>query len=86
MEQLPTTIIQHVYQYDSTYRVKFDKVLKQMTAHCFIYNCHKYFKPWNSCYCDCLVCKTYLKCCHQTFYDEMNTYDDELEALIPLGV
>ena len=71
MYNLPTAIIQHIYiyiyEYGSTYTYKFDKVLKQMTAHCSIYSCHKCFKPWNNCYCYCKVCKTYLKYCHQLF-------------------
>ena len=45
---LPTTIIQHIYEYDNTYKDKFDNGLKQMTAHCLIYNCHKCFKPWKN--------------------------------------
>ena len=54
-------------------------------AHCVIYNCHKFFKPCNNSYCYCKICKTHLKLCHQIFYVEMSTYDDELEAIIPLG-
>ena len=70
----PDEVVRHIYKYDSTYKVKSDKVLKQMTAHCFIYNCHKRFKPWNTCYCYCPVCKTYIRYCHQEFtYDEMGT-------------
>ena len=55
MDKLPSTIIQHIYEYDNTYEIKFCKVLKQLSAHCFIYNCHKCFKPWNNYYCYCLV-------------------------------
>ena len=36
MDRLPTTIKQHMYEYGRTYKVKFGKVLKQMTAHCLI--------------------------------------------------
>ena len=60
-----------------------DRVLKQMTAHCFIYYCHKCFEPWNNYYCCCPVCKTYPRYCHQIF-NEMSTYEDELEAITPL--
>ena len=74
-----------MYEYDSTYKVNFDRLLKQMTAHCFIYNCHKCFKPWNNCYCYCPVCTTYLRYCHQIFYDDMSTYEDGLAIIIPLG-
>ena len=84
MDKLPSTIIQHIYEYDSTYKIKFDKVLKQMMAHCFIYNCRTCFKPYNNCCCYCAVCKTYLKVCQQIYYDERSTYEDELEKIIAL--
>ena len=45
MGKLPSTIIQHIYQYDNTYNIRFGKVLKQLSAHCFIYNCNKCFTP-----------------------------------------
>ena len=86
MDKLPSTIIQHVYEYDNTYNIELDKVLKQLSAHWFIYNCHKCFKPWNNCYCCCLVCKTYVKYCHQICYDEMSTYEDVLNDVIQVGV
>ena len=34
MDKLPSTIIQHIYEYASTYNINVDKVLKQLTAHC----------------------------------------------------
>ena len=55
MDKLPSTIIQHIYEYDNTYEIKFDKVLKQLMAHCFIYNCRTCFKPYNNCCCYCVV-------------------------------
>ena len=81
---LPDEVITHIYRYDPTYTEHFDKVLKQSMAHCFIYNGHKCFKPCDNCYCYCKVCKTYLKYCHQTCYDEMSTYEDDLAILTPL--
>ena len=86
MDNLPieVIIIIIIYEYAYTYNIKFDKVLKQLSAHCFIYNCHKCFKPWNNCCCYCDVCKTYLKLCHQIYYDEKSTYEDELEHIIGL--
>ena len=56
MNRLLSNVIQYgyiyiyIYGYDNTYKIKFDKVIKQLSAHCFIYNCHKCFKPWNNCY------------------------------------
>ena len=85
MDKLSSNIIQHMNEYDNTYNIKFDKVVKQMMAHCFIYNCHKCFKPWNNCYRYCSVCKTYLKFCQQIYYDELSTYEDELENVIGLS-
>ena len=76
----------YIYEYDRTDNNKFDKVLKQMAARCFIYTCHKCFKPWNNCPCYCHVCKTYLRYCHQILYDEMGTYEDDLAIIIPLGL
>ena len=85
MDKLPSNIIQHIYEYDNTYKEQFDKVLKQLTAHCFIYNCRICFKPYNNCCCYCSRCKTYLKFCQQTYYDEMSTYEDELKIITALG-
>ena len=79
-------IIQHIYEDGNTYMIKFDKVfIKQMTAHCFIYTCQICFKPYNNCCCYCTICKTYLKLCQQIYYDEKNTYEDELEKVIALS-
>ena len=85
MVKLHSNIIQHIYEYDATYKTKFDKVLKPLSAHSFIYNCHKCFKPWNNCYCYCSVCKAYFKFCQQIYYDEMSTYEDELKQIIALS-
>ena len=85
MDKLQSNIIQHIYEYENTYKIKFDKVLKQLSAHCFIYNCHTCFKPWNNCCCYCSVCKTYLKFGQQIYYDELSTYEDELENIIVLS-
>ena len=85
MDRLHIEVIRTIYEYDSTYKIKFNKVLKQLSAHCFIYNCHKCFKPWDNCYCYCVVCKTYLKCCQQIYHDETSTYEDELDKIIALS-
>ena len=85
MDKLPSTIVQHIYEYDNIYKIKFDNVLKQLTAHCFIYRCCICCKPYNKCYCYCQVCKTYLKFCQQIYYDEYSTYEDELNMITALG-
>ena len=59
MDHLPLEVIRIIYSYDSTYKHMFDKVLKQMIAHCSIYNCHQCFKPWDTCFCYYEVCKTH---------------------------
>ena len=85
MDNLPIQITRETYSYDSTYRNVFNKVMVQLKVHFFIYNCNLCCKPWNSCYCWCPVCKTYLKFCHQIFYDENSTYEDDVPDIIPLG-
>ena len=47
MDKLPVEVIRRIYEYDSTYKIKFDKVLAQLTAHIFIYRCSECFKEWN---------------------------------------
>ena len=36
MDKLPPTIIQHIYEYGSTYKHIFGKVLISLKVHCFI--------------------------------------------------
>ena len=85
MDNLSVEVIRKIYEYDSTYKIKFDKVLTQLTAFCFIYHCRICFKPYNNCCCYRVVCKTYLKFCQQIYYDEMSTYEDELKMITALG-
>ena len=85
MNNLPVEVIRKIYEYDSTYKIKFDKVLTQLKSHCFIYHCRICFKPYNKCCCCCSVCKTYLKFCQQIYFDEMSTYEDELKMITALG-
>ena len=85
MDTLPVEVIRNTCSYDNTYNIKFDKVLAQLTAHMFIYNCRICFKPYNNCCCYCAVCKTYLTFCQQTYFDEMSTYEYELNMITALG-
>ena len=85
MDNLPAEVIRKIYEYDSTYKIKFGKVLAQLTAHIFIYNCRICFKPYNKCFCYCSVCKTYLKYCQQIFFDNESTYEDDLNDIVQLG-
>ena len=57
MGNLPVEVIREIYEYDSTYKIKFDKVLTQLTAHIFIDHCRICVKPYNNCYCYCSRCK-----------------------------
>ena len=84
MDKLPVEVIRKIYSYDSTYKIKFDKVLTQLTTYCFIYNCKMCFKHYDNCYCYCPNCKTYLKYCQQIFYTANSTYEDELKMIIAL--
>ena len=85
MDKLPSNTIQHMYEYDNTYNIEFDKVLKQLSAHCFIYRCSECFKKWNNCFCYCNICRTYLRFCHQIYFDQDSVYDDYLNDTIQLG-
>ena len=85
MDNLPVEVIRKIYSYDDTYKIKFDRVLTQLTAHCFIYNCKMCFKPYGNCYCYCPCCKTYLKYCQQIYYSINSTYEDELKMITALG-
>ena len=85
MDKLPIEVIRTIYEYDNTYKIKFDKVLKQLTAHCFIHNCRICCKPYNKCVCYCQVCKTYLTFCHHIYYDKESTYEDDVNDVIQLG-
>ena len=86
METLPIEITRKIYEYDSTYRNVFNKVLIQLKCHFFIYNCHLCFKRWQKCLCYCSVCHTYLKYCHQIYYDqEEEDYEDVLPDIVQLG-
>ena len=86
MDKLPSTITQHIYEYGNTYEIKFGKVLKQLSAHCFIHNCQICFKPYNRCFCYCETCRTYLRFCQQIYYDQDSVYEDDLNDFIQLGV
>ena len=85
MDKLQIGVIRQIYEYDSTYKIKFGKVLKQLTAHCFIYNCRICLKPSNNCCCYCSVCKTYFKLCQQIYYEDRSTHEDELNMIIGLS-
>ena len=85
MDKLPSTIIQHIYEYDHIYNIKFDKVLKQLSAHCFIYNCSECFKQRNMCFCYCVTCGTYLRFCRQIYFDQDSVYEYKLNDVIQLG-
>ena len=85
MDKLPSTIIQHSYEYDNTYKIKFDKVLNQLSARIFIYRCSECPKEWNTCFCYCKICRTYLGFCHQVYFDQDSLYEDDLNDIIQLG-
>ena len=85
MDNLPIEITRKIYEYDSTYREIFNRVLIQLRVNFYIYNCHECYCRWNKCFCWCQVCKTYLKYCHQIYFDENDNYDDDLPDIIQLG-
>ena len=86
MDKLPIEVIRNIYEYDPTYNIKFDKVLNQLSAHIYIYRCSECFKELNKCFCYCKICRTYLRFCHQIFYDKDSVYEDDLNDIIQMGV
>ena len=85
MDNLPIEITRKIYEYDPTYRELFDKVFVSLRVHCFIYRCQLCFKPYNQCFCYCVVCRTYLRFCHQIYFDENSMEEDMLEHVIPMS-
>ena len=84
MDKLPTTIIQHLYEYDSTYKHMFDKVLFQLNMHCVMYRCSVCFKPYNQCVCYCRTCRTYLIFCRQLYFDSNSMTEDGIYDIVPM--
>ena len=85
MDNLPIEVIRQIYEFDSTYKIKFDKVLKQLAAHIYIYRCSECFKEWNKCFCYCKIGRTYPRFCNQIFYDKDSVYEDGLNDIIQMG-
>ena len=85
MDKLPGEVIRKIYEYGSTFKVKFDKVLAQLPAHIFIYRCSECFKPYNRCFCYCKICRTYLRFCHQLYFDKDSVYEDDLNDIVQVG-
>ena len=86
MDKLSTTIIQHIYDYDSTYKVKFDKMLLHMNMHCCIYRCSECFKPYNQCFCYCQTCGTYLRFCEQLYFKDGDMTEEDIIDITGLGL
>ena len=86
MDKLHVEITRKIYEYDSTCRHVFNKALIQLRYNFFIYRCHICCRKWNDCFCWCLVCRTYLRLCHQLYYDENSMLEDELPDVIQLGI
>ena len=77
MDNLPVEVIREIYEYDATYKINFDKVLTQLSAYIFIYRCPECFNEWAKCFCYCKICRTYLRFCHQIYFDNESTYGDD---------
>ena len=85
MDNLPSEITRKIYEYDSPFKVEFDKVLRQLRCYCFIYRCSECFKPYNRCFCYCVDCRTYLRFCKQIYFQPSDMEEDELEEVIALS-
>ena len=84
MDALPIEILRKIYEYDSTYKIKFDKVLLQLRCFSFIYRCQDCFKPFNKCFCYCPDCRTFKRFCRQLYYEPGDMIEDELEGIIQM--
>ena len=85
MDILPIEITRTIYEYDSTFKIVFDKVLRQLRCYCYIYRCSECFKPYNKCFCYCTDCRTYLRFCRQIYFEPNDMEEDELEDIIALS-
>ena len=85
MDKLPVEVKRRIYEYDSTSKIKSDKVLTQLTAHMFIYRCSECFKEWNKCFWYCKICRTYLRFCHHIYFDKNSAYEYDLNDIVQLG-
>ena len=84
MDKLQIEVIRRIYEYESTYKIKFGKVLNQLSAHIYIHKFSECFKEWNKCFCYCKICRTYLRFCHQIFFDKDSVYEDDLNDIVQL--
>ena len=85
MDNLPIEIVRKIYDYDDTFKIEFDKVLKQLKCYCFIYRCNECLKAYNKCYCYCVACRTYSRLCKQIYFHPNDMEEDELENVIALN-
>ena len=85
-EICPDEVIRNIYRYDSTYKHIFDKVLLQLTMHCFIYRCSECFKPYNQCFSYCKTCRTYSRFCRQLYFADGDMTEDDVEDIVGLGI
>ena len=85
MGKVPATIIQHIYEYDSTYKDIFGKVLISLQVHCFIYRCDQCCRHYNGCYCFfCKTCRSFLRFCRQLYFDENSMTEDDIYDIVPM--
>ena len=84
MDTLPTTIIQHIHEYDNTYTYIFDKVSLSFKLHCFTYRCSECCSHYNECYCYCTTCRTFLRFCKQLYFDSNSMTEDDAIDIVPM--
>ena len=84
MDMLPTTIIQHMYEYNCTYKGLFDKVSISLKVHCFIYRRDQCCRHYNDCYCYCETCRTSLCFCRQLYFDQNSMTEDNIYDIVPM--
>ena len=84
MDQLPTTMIQQICEYDPTYKDIFYKVLIQLNMHYMLYRCSECCCHYNTCYCYYTASRTLLRICRQLYVDQDHMTEADEEQIIPM--
>ena len=85
IDKLPIEVIRQMYGYGNTYKIKFDKILNQLSAHIYIYRCSECFKEWNKWFAAAKFAEPVLDFAITFFYDQGSVYEDDLNDIIQLG-
>ena len=80
MDKLPSNIIQHIYEYDPTY--KFWNSCLPISTYTDVPNVSK---NGIHVFGYCKICRTYLRFCHQIYFDKDSVYEYDLNDIVQLS-